>query len=87
MLSLEKFIAALDGISYNEWLTLREVMDMAFEKEERELKRKLKLSNICDVQCEARSYLMRKSRENEAETKKFLKQAYEEMHRSQCEDL
>ncbi len=87
MLSIEKFIAALDGISYNEWLTLREVMDRAFEKEERELKRRLTLPNIYDVQIEARGYLMRKSRENEAKTKKLIEQAYEDMHRSQCEDL
>lgn len=46
---LISYIEALNGISYQEWIRLKEGVDGAFKRKKGEFEEKLKLANIGDV--------------------------------------
>lgn len=52
---MEKYIEALCGISYPEWIKLRNGMDVFFSRERSELEKKLKFANTEDVKKAIRS--------------------------------
>lgn len=43
---MEKYLKALEGISYAEWVKLRTGIDRAFEYQKGESERQLKLANV-----------------------------------------
>lgn len=52
---MEKYIEALKGISYFEWIKLREGMDAEFNRLTGEFKRKLELTDVERVEKAIRS--------------------------------
>lgn len=46
---IEEAAKALSSLSYTEWVILRSGVDMAFDKNKRELERNLKLSSTDEV--------------------------------------
>lgn len=54
-MGLTKYIQALQGISYSEWLRLREGVDGAFYKEKEELEKSIKFANVEDAEQVIRS--------------------------------
>lgn len=46
---MEKYIEALKGISYFEWIKLREGVNKAFEMQKGEFEKTLKLANMDDA--------------------------------------
>lgn len=52
---MNKYITALKGITYPEWVKIKIAVDRVFEKEKCELEKELKLSKIEDVEAVIRS--------------------------------
>ena len=52
---LERYIEALNGIGYQDWIRLKEGVDGAFERKKHEFEENLKLANIGDVKFAIRS--------------------------------
>lgn len=46
---LTKYLAPLEGISYQEWVKLKYIIDTEFRKKEYELQKELKLVNAKDL--------------------------------------
>ncbi len=80
--TLEQYTSEMDGISHDEWVTIRTVIDKIFEKRGKEPKRALKPLSLYEIHkglyCYCKKFVIR-SKMPEAETKRLLKQAYMNM--------